>query len=163
PDIYNIGVSNGTLLTAANLNGLINPTTLTGLVTDLDITNAGQAEYFTVNAPAWAGGALTVAAQSSGLSLLSPKVTVYAADGGPPTIVGISPDTGASSNDGVTAATRISPSGVALPNVTVSVYRDGSFLGNTAVDAQGNWTFNDAATSLPQGTSVFTATLTDPA
>jgi hypothetical protein len=51
------------------------------LVPNLDITTAGQADVFTFNAPANTNGTLIVSAQSQGLSLLSPKLTVYSASG----------------------------------------------------------------------------------
>ena len=81
-DAYNTnGASNGTLGTAASINPLLGTSTLTGLVPNLDITNAGQSEYFSFKAPAGSGSTLELDMQSSGLSLLSPKVTVYASNG----------------------------------------------------------------------------------
>jgi hypothetical protein len=65
---------------ASNLSSLIDPTALTALVPNLNLATTSQAEYFTFTAPAATTGALTVNVQSQGLSLLSPKVTVYAAD-----------------------------------------------------------------------------------
>ncbi len=47
------------------------------LETGLDITNTSQKEYFTITAPATTTGTMTVSVQSSGLSLLSPSLTVY--------------------------------------------------------------------------------------
>src|SRR5207244_575380 len=81
---------------------------------------------------------------------------------GPPTILGISPDTGASTNDGVTSAPRISLHGIATANLTVNLYRNGAFIGSTTADGQGNWTFDSTGTSLADGTYNFTATATDP-
>jgi hypothetical protein len=81
PDAYNSGgASDGTFATAANLNSLINTTSETALVQNLDLNTVGQSEYFTVNAPAGTAPTLTLNVQSSGLSLLSPMVTVYASD-----------------------------------------------------------------------------------
>ena len=57
------------------------PASLTALVTNLDITTTSDVDYYTFTAPAGAAGTMTVQVQSQGLSLLSPKVTVYAADG----------------------------------------------------------------------------------
>ncbi|MFO0952057.1 MAG: matrixin family metalloprotease [Isosphaeraceae bacterium] len=80
-DAYNTGGnSNSTLNTAADVTSVIDTTNLTGVVPDLDITTAGQKENFTFTAPAGTNGTLNVVVQSSGLSLLAPKVTVYAAD-----------------------------------------------------------------------------------
>jgi hypothetical protein len=81
PDAYNSGgASDGTFATAASLNALINTTTDTALVQNLDLNTVGQSEYFRVNAPSGTASTLTLNVQSSGLSLLSPKVTVYASD-----------------------------------------------------------------------------------
>jgi hypothetical protein len=81
PDAYNSGgASNGTFATAANLNSQINTATDTALVQHLDLNTVGQSEYFTVNAPSGTASTLALNVQSSGLSLLSPKVTVYASD-----------------------------------------------------------------------------------
>jgi len=46
-----------------------------------DITTTSDVDYYTVTAPQLTSSTLTVGVQSSGLSLLSPKVTVYASDG----------------------------------------------------------------------------------
>ncbi len=82
PDAYNSnGASNGGLSTAASITSLINTTTLTGLVPNLDITTAGQQEYFAFAAPAGAGSTMQLDVQSSGLSLLAPNVTVYGSNG----------------------------------------------------------------------------------
>jgi hypothetical protein len=80
PDAFNTGASNGSFATATNVSNLIDPTTQTALVNNLDITSTSQAEYFSFTAPAGTGASLTVSAVSSGLSLLSPSLTVYAAD-----------------------------------------------------------------------------------
>ncbi len=81
-DAFNTGgLSNGTLASAASITSLINTTTLTGLVPNLDITTAGQQEYFSFAAPAGAGGTMQLDVQSSGLSLLAPNVTVYGSNG----------------------------------------------------------------------------------
>jgi Matrixin/Bacterial Ig-like domain len=78
PDAYNTnGSSNGTLSTAATINA----SSLTTLVPNLDITTTGQLEYFSFTAPSGAGSTLALDVQSSGLSLLAPKVTVYGSNG----------------------------------------------------------------------------------
>jgi Matrixin/Bacterial Ig-like domain len=78
PDAYNSnGASNGTLSTAAT----ISTSSLTALVPNLNISTAGQLEYFSFTAPAGTGSTLSVDVQSSGLSLLAPKLTVYASNG----------------------------------------------------------------------------------
>jgi Matrixin len=82
PDVYNLGGGfDGTIATASNLTSLVlNPLTLVGQVTDLDITTTSDIEFFKFIAPVGTASTATVTVQSSGLSLLSPKVTVYAAD-----------------------------------------------------------------------------------
>jgi methionine-rich copper-binding protein CopC len=82
PDVYNTdGASNGTLDTAASIDASINSSTMTVLVPNIDISTAGQSEYFAFTAPAGAGSTLELDVQSSGLSLLAPEVTVYGSDG----------------------------------------------------------------------------------
>ena len=79
PDMY--GGANTSLTTAASITSLINPTTMTALVPNLDIATAGQSQYFTFTAPTGTGSTLSLDVQSTGLSLLSPKVTVYGSNG----------------------------------------------------------------------------------
>jgi hypothetical protein len=81
-DSLDVGTStsNNSFTYAANLTSSIDPNALTGLVANLDVTKPTEADYYTFTAPCTTTGTLTVNVQSSGLSLLSPKVTVYAAD-----------------------------------------------------------------------------------
>jgi hypothetical protein len=82
PDVYNTsGSSIGTLSQAAPINSMINTSSLTALVPNLDITSAGQLEYFSFTAPSGTGSTLSLDVQSSGLSLLAPAVTVYGSNG----------------------------------------------------------------------------------
>jgi hypothetical protein len=71
---------NGSFSSATSLNSYLDSNALSGALTGLNISTAGQAEYFSVNAPQTTSGTFTVTAQSSGLSLLNPTLTVYAAD-----------------------------------------------------------------------------------
>jgi hypothetical protein len=81
PDAYYGGSPpNNSFSTAADLTSTINPTSLTALVSNLDITTAGVQEYFKFTALSGSNSTLTLQVQSQGLSLLAPKVTVYAAD-----------------------------------------------------------------------------------
>lgn len=86
PDAYDAAGSNGTFGTATNLNSSIvpndptDPTSLTALVTGLDVTMTSDVDDYTFNAPTGTTGTLTLKVQSSGLSMLSPNVTVYASD-----------------------------------------------------------------------------------
>ncbi|HLJ96511.1 MAG TPA: Ig-like domain-containing protein [Gemmataceae bacterium] len=244
--------------TAADISALINPTTLTEQLPNLDITTTNTQEYFAVTAPAATSGTLTVNVQSQGLSLLSPNLTVYAADqqtvlgsasglghygttltvtlnqvtagqrfylkvqgadssafstgryaltanfssspspavtppntqtldgfpvngsGGAadtnaqgdtyldsvPAITGITPDTGLSSNDGVTSAQNIKLVGSAPEHDTVTVYLVSSNgkntpIGTATMGGGNNWTFDYTGTTLSAGTYQFTATSTD--
>jgi hypothetical protein len=70
----------GSFATAVDLTAQIDPVALTASVTGLDMTHATDQEYYTFTAPSGTAGTLQVAAQSQGLSLLAPKLTVYAAD-----------------------------------------------------------------------------------
>jgi hypothetical protein len=88
-DAYDAAASNGTFSTATNLTSLIDPTALTALATNLDLTSINgcngsrtttDVDYYTFTAPALTSGTLTVQVQSAGLSLLAPTLTVYAAD-----------------------------------------------------------------------------------
>jgi hypothetical protein len=74
------GGLNNSFANAANITSYIDPTQLTALVNNMDVTKAGQKDYFVATAPTGTGSAVTVSVQSSGLSLLAPTVTIYAAD-----------------------------------------------------------------------------------
>jgi hypothetical protein len=74
------GFNTSTFQTAADLTGAFDPVTQTLVGASLDLTYPGQAEYFRFMAPPGAGSQLTVTVQSSGLSLLSPSLTLYDAD-----------------------------------------------------------------------------------
>jgi hypothetical protein len=252
-DAYNTkGSSNGTLSTAASISSLINTSSLTALVPNLDISTAGQLEYFSFTAPSGTGSTLELDVQSSGLSLLSPEVTVYSANGstvlasadgageygttltvsvssvtagekftvevqgaattqmgtgnyalglnfkgatppieaspivaepagspehagdgqadgsswigygiGSPVIAGISPDNGVSSSDGITNTGSISLFGSAPSNDVVTLYNNGTEIGQTVALLSDTWTFNNTATTLSDGTYTFTAMATD--
>jgi len=253
PDVY-AGL-NSSFVTAANLDSKINLSTLTALAYNLDVATAGQTEFFSVDAPAGTSGAFEVTAQSLGLSLLAPKMTVYAANmatvlgsangagqygtnltvtvpnatagerfyvevqgadntafgtgdyalgmsfngtappteaspviaypngtplksgggtpdqvapgadvlvGAAPTITGISTDTGASPSDGITNVNRILILGIAANNETINVYINGTLLGTTTTNNQGNWTFDNTGTALADGNYTLTATAIDP-
>jgi hypothetical protein len=74
-DAYDTAAANSTAATASNLNA-----PLSGLaVNGLDITTTSDVDFYTFTAPSSASTA-AVKVQSSGLSLLAPKLTVYAAD-----------------------------------------------------------------------------------
>src|SRR5262249_12776240 len=77
---HGAAVPNSGFATAADLTPLLDPTALTAQLPNLDITTAGTQEYFSVTAPSNTSGTFAVSVQSAGLSLLAPKLTVYAAD-----------------------------------------------------------------------------------
>jgi hypothetical protein len=75
------GNPNNSISTARDLTSQVDPINLTATLTGVDITTTSDVDYYTVTTPALTSSTLTVGVQSQGLSLLSPKVTVYAADG----------------------------------------------------------------------------------
>jgi hypothetical protein len=87
-DIYDSGTGNNSFGTATNISSAIAPGSLTAAVGNLDITSVVSAstvtiadvDYYQFTAPAGSAPTMTVQLQSSGLSLLSPKVVVYAAN-----------------------------------------------------------------------------------
>jgi hypothetical protein len=83
--------TNTSFTAAANVSTAISATTLTGQITALNINSTSLIEYFVVTLPTGAKG-LTVSAQSLGLSLLEPKLTVYASD--QKTVLGTASPTG---------------------------------------------------------------------
>jgi hypothetical protein len=70
---------NNTSKTASVITSYLNSTGLATLP-GLDITTAADVDWFKVTAPASTTGAMTVAVQSSQLSLLTPALTVYDAN-----------------------------------------------------------------------------------
>ncbi len=80
PDIYGaLGLGNS-FATAVNLDSSISPLADTALVNNLDVTTTSDVDIYTFNAPLSTTGNFSVTVQSGGLSLLSPNLTVYAAD-----------------------------------------------------------------------------------
>jgi hypothetical protein len=77
PDSYDVGSGNGSFANASNINSTINTSSLTALATGLDITTTSDLDFYTFNAPLIGTTHLTVNVQSTGLSLLTPRVTVY--------------------------------------------------------------------------------------
>jgi hypothetical protein len=75
---YGGSTPNNSFTNAANISSLIDPTALTAVVNNLDITTTSETEYFTFTAPSGTNSTITVGVQSTGLSLLEPTLTVYA-------------------------------------------------------------------------------------
>jgi len=103
-DVYSSIVANNAFATATSLTSLLDPTALTALVGNLDITSTSDVHYFTFTAPLTTDGTFTVDVQSAGLSLLRPSLTVYAAD--QLTVLGSATDGG--SFDGSTQTVSLS-------------------------------------------------------
>jgi hypothetical protein len=88
-DAYDAGAGNNTLANASNISAAIDPTSLTAVVNNLEVTSVvnnrdivttADVDYYKFTAPAGSAATMTVSVQSAGLSLLSPMVTVYAAN-----------------------------------------------------------------------------------
>jgi hypothetical protein len=77
PDSYDAAGSNGSFASASNITALINSTSKTALVTNLDITTTSDVDYYKFTAPSGSSSSLKVTVQTSGLSLLAPTVYVY--------------------------------------------------------------------------------------
>lgn len=69
---------NETLNDATNINSELKQSTDGLKEDDLDITTTSDVDCFKVKLQAWTGSTMTVKVQSTGLSMLAPKVTVYA-------------------------------------------------------------------------------------
>ena len=75
-DQFNIGGQrDNTYWTATNINSFVNNAQIA--IPGLDITTAGDTEWFYVNVPTTSTGTMSVTVQSSNLSSLSPKLQVY--------------------------------------------------------------------------------------
>jgi autotransporter-associated beta strand protein len=86
-------------------------------------------------------------------TLLGPAAPVFTA---------IDTDAGRSANDSVTNDPTIVLHGTSVPNTTVTVMRFGTgMIGAATADGDGNWALDYTGTSLPGGTTFFTATATD--
>ncbi len=256
PDAYDSGSGDNTVASAANISSLFKSGSLTALVSNLNIVTTSDVAFYAFAAPTGTSSTMQVQVQSQGLSLLSPKMTVYAANGttvlgsasglneygtildvsvtgvtagekfyikvqgadttafstgayalalnfgagampvapspivpyadGSPLsgsggvaddpkstiqlladntlITGISPDTGASSNDGVTNASRIVFSGTGPALNTIDIFQMGvngapNQLIGTTLDVLGTiWSFNYTNHPLANGTYIFYAT-----
>jgi hypothetical protein len=79
-DAYDAIASNNTITTASDITSQVSTASYTALISNLDVTSTCDVDFYKVTLPAGSSGGLTVAAQSKGLSLLAPKLTVYAAD-----------------------------------------------------------------------------------
>jgi hypothetical protein len=74
---------NNSFATASDITSIIDPTTLTALLTGVSLNSTSSStdvDYYTFTAPSGTTDTLTVTVQSAGLNLLTPVLTVYAAD-----------------------------------------------------------------------------------
>ncbi len=78
----------------------------------------------------------------------------------PPQVTGISPDTG-KSNAGITTAHNLTFSGTAQAGNLVAVLINGDLVGCTMAGSNGAWTFDDTATTLPNGNYAIAAVAVD--
>ena len=112
-----------------------------------------------INNPQYTATATDVAGNTSTVSaVFSPVIDRTAPNA--PSITGISPDTGSSSSDGITSATKLVIGGTAEANALVAVYEDATVLGAVTADGGGNWSFNDPRT-LADGTHKYSALASD--
>ncbi|MDB5334532.1 MAG: kly 1, partial [Planctomycetaceae bacterium] len=79
-DDYDVKTGNNTVGTATDITGKIVKSSASAVVTELDITTSTDVDYYKFTAPRWTDDTVVVSMQASGLSMLSPKLTVYAAD-----------------------------------------------------------------------------------
>jgi hypothetical protein len=108
PDTYYGGSTpNNSFASAANITSLIEPSTLTVVVNNLNISSTSVTEYYTFTAPVGSAGSMTVSVQSTGLSLLDPKLTIYAAD--QTTVLGTATGSGEQGNTLTVTVNGISP------------------------------------------------------
>jgi hypothetical protein len=163
--------NNSSVATAANLDNQINSSTLTALAYNLDIANAGQSEFFSVDAPSGTNGTFDVTAQSLGLSLLDPKITVYASDG--VTVLGTSTGTGDYGSDvsvalsGVTAGETFY---IKVQGANTTAFGTGDYAlgmsfnsaGSTSAGTTTASATSTAATTAPTTSSVATPTEASP-
>ncbi len=81
---------------------------------------------------------------------------------GSPVIIGITPDNGVSSSDGITNSPYIALFGSAPSNDIITVLENGTEIGQTIALLSDTWTYSNMATALSDGTYNFTAMATDP-
>lgn len=79
-DSYDGGSGNGTFANADNITGPLHRSTMDGIYSDLDITTTSDVDFYKLTIPNWSSSTMTVRVQSTGLSMLAPKLTIYAQD-----------------------------------------------------------------------------------
>lgn len=76
-DSFDATASNGTFATASDITGSIDTGTKTALLNSLDLTSNSDVDYYKFTLPTGSESTLNIKVQSEGLSLMTPKVTVY--------------------------------------------------------------------------------------
>ena len=79
-DKYDTSAANGSIATASDITSALSKAQRSAVIAGLDITTNNDVDFYQVTAPKWTDDGLVVTVQSTGLSMLSPKLTVYAAD-----------------------------------------------------------------------------------
>ncbi|MDB5388747.1 MAG: hypothetical protein JWM11_4393 [Planctomycetaceae bacterium] len=79
-DDYDAAAPNNTITTATDVTSELVRTKSSAVISDLDLTATTDVDFYAVTVPKWTADTMIVSVQSTGLSLLSPKLTVYAAD-----------------------------------------------------------------------------------
>lgn len=79
-DKYDAAAANGTIATATDITSELVKAQSSAAIAGLDLTTTADVDFYKVTTPKWTDDQMIVAVQSAGLSLLSPKLTVYAAD-----------------------------------------------------------------------------------
>jgi hypothetical protein len=78
-----------------------------------------------------------------------------------PVIATVTTASGASVSDGITNDPKLILAGSAEPGTVVQLFQDDAPIGTATADAGGAWTYDHTATTLADGTCVFTALATD--
>lgn len=77
-DNYDKPSNNNSFGDASNITAPLVRSKKWAIIEDLDVTTTSDVDFYKVKIPSWADSTLTVNVQSAGLSLLAPKVTLYA-------------------------------------------------------------------------------------
>lgn len=79
-DQYDAAAVNDTISSATDITSELVRAKNSAVLSDLDLTTTADIDFYKVIAPKWTDDSMIVSVQSTGLSLLAPKLTIYAAD-----------------------------------------------------------------------------------
>ncbi len=79
-DSYEGKSGNNSFATATDISSEPTKAAASAVIDGLDITTATDTDYYKFTAPKWTDDTVVVSMQATGLSMLAPKLTVYAAD-----------------------------------------------------------------------------------